>query len=437
MSNQLKPVAIYHAFDEYYNDITEERLDDIVNTGYSHIQIAPSQKSNPGTEWWARYQPVDYSKIEGRGTKEELKELINNAHGKGLKVIADVVFNHMANLDGGEQFEDLTKFPGLTPEDFHTLLNTENERSGTIDYEDGNNYTELNHWLGGVPDLNHTEKVIKIQTGHLKILMDLGIDGFRFDAAKHMPFWVVQRYIDFINVYSANKNNSPFPTCWNYLEVITDKDTPHYYYNWIAAITDFNLYHTMKSAFSYGGSLKSLKFPLCNRDARSVTFGRNHDNIKELNKYAIGPYSDKTDSYLASAYVLAKSYGTPLIMNWDHNDCDFIRAGVSFRKAINERMLNGKNVAENVLDVLDNTNIFFLERGNEGFCIINKSKEIFDIPVLDMTLTNIEGSYKEVRNNFEVKIQRSSGKKYVTKWGDTSRGGMKIYEREALFFLKQ
>jgi alpha-amylase len=438
MSNQLKPKAIYHAFDEYYDKITEQRLSDIANTGYSHIQIAPAQKSNPSKQWWARYQPFNYSKIEGRGPYEELSSLINRSHDKGLKVIADVVFNHMANLDGGNQFEDLSKFPGLSPEDFNTLINSESERSGTIDYNDGDNYSELWYWLGdSLPDLKHTNRVLKIQTGHLKILMDIGIDGFRFDAAKHMPFWVIQHYIDYINAYSAQRDSSLFPTCWNYLEVITDNDTPHDYYNWIASITDFNLYHSMKSAFSYGGSLKSLKFPLCNRDARSATFGRNHDNIKELNDFAIAPYSDKTDSFLATAYVLAKSYGTPLIMNWDDHDCSFIRAGVSFRQEITKRMHANKNVKENILDVIDSDNILFMERGNEGFCIINKAAETFDIPVLDLTLTNLEGSFFEVRNNFEVKIQKSSNKKYITQWGGSSRGGIKIHGREALYFIKK
>ena len=434
MHNQLQPLAIYHAFDEHYNDITEQRLTKIANTGYSHIQIAPCQKSNPSPEWWSRYQPVNYSIVEGRGTKEDLEALITRTHNKNLKVIADVVFNHMANLDGGEEKEDLTKFPGLTPEDFHTLMNTEHERSGTIDYDDGNNYTELFHWLGGLPDLKHTERVTKIHIRHLKMLLDMGIDGFRFDAAKHMPFWVVQRYIDFINMYSAQRDGSPFPTCWNYLEVITDGDTKHYYYNWMAAISDFNLYHSMKSVFSYGGSMKWLKFPTSNRDARSVTFGQNHDTIADLNIHAIAPYADKTDAHLATAYVLAKSYGTPLVMKRDDDDCSFIRAGVSFRKLITERMHEGKSVKENVLDVIDHDQILFMERGQEGFCVINKSVETFDIPVLDLTLTNLEGSYRELRNSFEVNIHRAGEKKYVSQWGDATRGGLKIYGREALFF---
>ncbi|NEQ55731.1 MAG: alpha-amylase, partial [Leptolyngbya sp. SIO3F4] len=335
-----------------------------------------------------------------------------------------------------EATEDLTAFPGLTPEDFHTALNSDNERSGTINYEDGNNYIELNHWLGGLPDLKHTEKVIQIQTRHLKMLMDLGVDGFRFDAAKHMPYWVIERYINYINAYSAQRGGDLSSTCWNYLEVITDGDTKHYYYNWIAAITDFNMYHSMRSAFTYGGSLKTLKLPNSNQDARSITFGRNHDTIGEINQHAIAPYSDKIDSFLATAYVLAKSYGTPLVMSWDNNDCPFIKAGVQFRKEMTERMRIGKTVVENVLDVINNDNILFMERGNEGFCVINKSTETFDIAVLDLTLTNLEGTYREVRNSFDVKIQRSHDKKFVSQWGNANRGGLKIFGREALFFTK-
>ncbi|WP_257236355.1 hypothetical protein [Nostoc sp. 'Peltigera malacea cyanobiont' DB3992] len=70
-----KPSAIFHAFDRQYTDI-EKFVCEIGKQGYSHIQISPAQKSNPAPEWWARYQPVDYSIIEGRGSLFNLKNLL-------------------------------------------------------------------------------------------------------------------------------------------------------------------------------------------------------------------------------------------------------------------------------------------------------------------------------------------------------------------------
>jgi alpha-amylase len=46
-------------------------------------------------------------------------------------------------------------------------------------------------WLGTLPDFIHNDRVRKIQKAHLKKLLDLGSDGFWFDAAKHMPEEVV------------------------------------------------------------------------------------------------------------------------------------------------------------------------------------------------------------------------------------------------------
>jgi len=69
------PVAIFHAFDQSYADV-ESFVCDLAAQGYSHVQLAPAQKSNPDEHWWGRYQPVDYSVIEGKGSEADLKRLI-------------------------------------------------------------------------------------------------------------------------------------------------------------------------------------------------------------------------------------------------------------------------------------------------------------------------------------------------------------------------
>ncbi|MDY0041563.1 MAG: alpha-amylase family glycosyl hydrolase [Desulforhabdus sp.] len=414
-----QPVVIFHAFDQHYHDI-EKFVCEVSEQGYSHIQIAPAQKSNPDPKWWARYQPVDYSVIEGRGSEQELRNLILKAHGCNVKVIADVVFNHMADM---EQYRDLS-FPQFTSQDFHS-------RCG-INYEDGERGSEINCWLGSLPDLDSSKpNVQNIHKAYIKKLLDLGIDGFRLDAAKHMQAEVVQTYIDYIN-YASHGN------AWSYLEVITDHDTQAGDYNYIAAVTDFVLYDSMKQAFSYGGDLRWLRVPRAIGDPRSVTFGRNHDTIEELNPgHAIKPYSDPSDSYLATAYVLARESGTPLVLNWDNADIPYIKHGVKFRRMMQQRKEEGKNVKENVLAAVDSPTVLLMERGSEGFFVVNKGVDVYDVRVLDMTLTNIDGCYRELRSNFTVAVERrSNGKKYVTRWGTWARGGMEIHGRDALYFVR-
>jgi alpha-amylase len=411
-----QPIAIFHAFNQQYQDV-EKFVCTLSEQGYSHLQISPTQKSNPSKEWWARYQPFDYSVIEGLGTESDLSKLIQKAHGCNVKVIADVVFNHMADINA-----DITQFPGLSAQDFTT------PRCG-IDYSDRKRDTEINCWLGSLPDLKFTDNVKQLQKAHLKKLLTLGIDGFRFDAAKHMPQNVMQEYIDYVNQESKGK-------AWNYLEVISDGDTKAEDYNGIAAVTDFVLYNSMKGVFGFGGDVRSLPAQAVN-DSRSVTFGTNHDTIRSLNSQAINPYDDITDSYLATAYVLARKDGTPLIFNEDNLKAPYIPFGVKFRQILAQREKEGKNVNENILKVFNSPTVLLMERGAEGFFVENKGAGKFDIPTLDLTLSRLEGCYRELRNNFTVAIENRSGKKFVTRWGTPKRGGLEIQGRDALYFIRE
>ena len=422
-----QPTAIFHAFNQNYNEV-EKMVCKLADQGYSHVQISPAQKSNPGKEWWNRYQPVDYSVIEGLGSEGDLKKLTDKAHSCHVQVIVDVVFNHMANLNGKEGTEDTSKFPHLSPSDFNTQ-STANpvKKPCEINYNDGNRTTEVNCWLGGLPDLKYTDNVKTIQKAHLKKLLNLGINGFRFDAAKHIPNEVVKEYIDYINQESQGNT-------WNYLEVIEDNDTKAEDYNRIAAVEDFLLYNSMKNAFTFGGDLRSLPSSAVN-DPRTVTFGRNHDTILALNKFAINPYNDITDSYLATAYVLARKDGTPLIFNEDNLNSPYINYGAKFRQLMIQREKEGKNVKENILRVINNPTVLLMERGGEGFFVENKGTDKFDVPTLDLTLSNLDGCYRELRNNFTVAVENRNGKKYVTRWATSSRGGMEVYGRDALYFV--
>ena len=428
--NSIAPTAIFHAFNQPYSEVAG-MVCTLAEQGYSHVQISPAQKSNSGSEWWKRYQPVDHSVIEGLGSAADVAALVDRAAGCDVRIIADVVFNHMANLDHGEGAEDLSKYPNLSPSDFNIAPEDSpgaiGQKPCSINYSDGDRTTEVDCWLGGLPDLRFTDNVKAIHKAHLKRLLELGVGGFRFDAAKHMPPEILAEYIDYIDQESGG-------AAWSYLEVIQDNDTRPEVYGQIAPLTDFSVYRSLKAAFTYGGDLRSLPPPAI--DARSVTFGRNHDTITALNSHAIDPYDDPTDAYLATAYVLAQQRGTPLVFNEDNMAAAYVPAGVKFRQVMRQRQAAGRDTAETVLRVLDQPTAVLMARGAEGFFVVNKAAEGLDLPVLDVTLSPIEGCYRELRYGFTVTVESQDGKKRLIQWG-SGRRGLQMSDRDALYFVRE
>src|SRR6185436_7214843 len=157
-----QPLTIFHAFDQTFSAL-QDSVCELGKQGYSHVQIPPAQRSakphEPETkdEWFYRYQPIDFSTIEGRGTEAQLRSLIAKAHSCKVKVIADVVFNHMTS---DSNFSSLDKFPGLQSGDFHEKKH--------IEYHDGNVTTEIVGWLNDdLPDLKQEhESVRTVEKNH-------------------------------------------------------------------------------------------------------------------------------------------------------------------------------------------------------------------------------------------------------------------------------
>ena len=78
------------------------------------------------------------------------------------------------------------------------------------------------------------------------------------------------------------------------------------------------------------------------------------------------------------------------------------------------------NVKENVLGVIDSPVVMMMRRGSEGFFVLNKSADRFDIPVLDLTLTNLEGCYRELRRK---SLSRERTVRNLLPGGDDGTGG--------------
>lgn len=66
-------------------------MDDIQNLGIDVLYMTPIFQSNS----CHKYDTTDYYQIDPSfGTTEDLKELVQKAHERGMKVVLDAVYNH-------------------------------------------------------------------------------------------------------------------------------------------------------------------------------------------------------------------------------------------------------------------------------------------------------------------------------------------------------
>jgi alpha-amylase len=407
-----KTGVIYQAFDLRFRDINAQ-LPELQKLGYTYIQVSPPQKSNPSSEWWARYQPIDHTAIDSPlGTEKELKELINAAHSRKMKIIIDVVFNHMANYGN---YAKTLNYPRFSPQDFHP--------QGCIDY---NNRVSVTHgWINcNLPDLKTESPHVRQEAkNYLKKLLALGADGFRFDAAKHIE---PNFFREVLKVVPPDK--------FVYGEVIGQTIEESNEYTGIFSVTDFQLVSTMSNAFKIGGDLRSLIDPAASGKAlpgvRAVTFAQNHDIVKGQIGYKL---ASQQDTKLANAFVLARQEGFPIVYKDDAQDA-ITEAGVYFHQKMlgqPQYFRNGGEIAQGA----DNPNTLFIERGTKGLAIINKAGDYFDVKAAKMPGLQV-GCYKELRYSFAIAVGiGGDGQKYITKWGTEQRGGIQIGPRDALFFV--
>ena len=110
LPNNIGDSPILHAFCWKFKDI-EDNLNTIKENGFKSVQISPVQQpKGGGSSWWSYYQPLSFSIADNSmlGTKEDLISLCASAHEKGISIIADLVCNHLANINDDELEADGT-----------------------------------------------------------------------------------------------------------------------------------------------------------------------------------------------------------------------------------------------------------------------------------------------------------------------------------------
>ena len=307
---------IFHAWNWSMKTI-EANLDSIKNAGFTTIQTSPMQpqKDYYATDtqrgsWWKLYQPLGFSiatKNNALGTKSDLVSMVKKAHNKGLKVIVDVVANHLAG--------DYDRLAPAVKEYEPTIYGYDGTLSGGAMLHSETLYEAQDAWHTtnghiGLPDLNtHHQHVQQRALSLVKEYIDCDVDGFRFDAAKH---------IETDNQAEPNGASQFWPTVINGATSYAKskgKETPYYYgeilytvgsyrsYDWYTKymdVIDNTCGNDLRENFNKGIAACSNYYSATGMQSgeRCLVWAESHDT------YA----NEKSESTNTSIYNINKTY---------------------------------------------------------------------------------------------------------------------------------
>ena len=158
------------------------RLDYLKELGISGIWLMPIFKSADHDHGYA---VVNYREIEPQyGTLADFDRLLAEAHKRGIGVIVDYVINHSSSEH--PLFEDAYDHPNSAYTDWYIFKDSPQKGWNTFSgdpWREGNQRWYYAVFDAGMPDFNlRNPQVIDFHLNNLRFWLNLGVDGFRFDA---------------------------------------------------------------------------------------------------------------------------------------------------------------------------------------------------------------------------------------------------------------
>lgn len=192
---QIYPRSFYDSNNDGIGDLTgiEKKLGYIKSLGVDAIWICPFFMS-PNRDFG--YDVSDYRKIDPQfGTMDDFKRMMASANALGLSVIVDMVASHTSNEHSW--FEESRRrstdkndwYVWADPKPDGTPPNNWTSRFGGPGWEwDATRCQYFFHtFLVSQPDLNMHAPALQEQVlSEMKFWLDLGVAGFRLDAATHI-----------------------------------------------------------------------------------------------------------------------------------------------------------------------------------------------------------------------------------------------------------
>ncbi|MET9844236.1 alpha-amylase [Streptomyces ossamyceticus] len=287
-------------FEWTFASVAKECTTTLGPNGYGYVQVSPPAEHIQGSQWWTSYQPVSY-RIAGRlGDATAFKNMVDTCHTAGVKVVVDTVINHMAagsgTGTGGSSYSKYT-YPGL-----YSSFDFDNCTAQITNYQDRGNVQNCE--LVGLADLDTGEDYVRSAiAGYMNTLLGYGVDGFRIDAAKHIPaadlaaiksrltnpsvYWKQEA------IYGAGEAVQPTEYTGN-----GDVQEFRYAFDLKRVFTNENLAYLKNYGEGWGYMNSSV----------AGVFVDNHDT--ERNGSTLS-YKDNATYTLANVFMLAYPYGAP------------------------------------------------------------------------------------------------------------------------------
>ncbi|MDY6319317.1 MAG: alpha-amylase family glycosyl hydrolase [Prevotella sp.] len=281
--------TILHCFDWKYTDI-QASLQSIKDAGFTAVQTSPAQKNYTGdTEWSTLYRPRNPSEIGPNtlGTKDQLQALCTAAHAVGIKVIVDVVANH---ADGVNYVDNEWK----SSEYYHGNGNVSNWNDRT---------QVINNDVSGLRDINTNNSTVQSRMkAFIQNLKAIGVDGIRWDAAKHIglpsegdSFWenVLDKTMFNYGEILNNTGGNDATLIPEYLSYMSITDSPYGTNNVLGSAKN-------GQATPYGGGNYSFTY----KTNKLVYWGESHDTYCNNDGASVGVSQEVVDR----AYAVAASH---------------------------------------------------------------------------------------------------------------------------------
>ncbi len=381
---------ILHAFNWKLKEVTQY-AQEIAAAGYTAVQVSPIQATKDTTndgaysnDWWCFYQPLDLKIGNELGNADDLKEMCDTLHSYGIKVICDVVANHVQNSTSKTEAAKVSStLRGFLRRGTGTTVTPyiDNTRAGQVT-------TDLNSQL---PDLDTSNKDYQNYViSYLDSLTDCGVDGFRFDAAKHIEtpkdgavasdFWPT--------VTSAVKKKNPDAFVYGEVLAVGSGYDMTGYTDYIE-VTDYAYGSKVRSALKSKNSATLSKYGYNNAALEdNVLWLESHDtfitaktNSESSNALTIpqqivgwavvGARKDAPALYLVRTKCTTLEQTDTLSIKYD----EFIGAPGAAETWKNDAVVAVNQFKNEFVGqsetVYENGNLFFVQRGTTGMVVAN------------------------------------------------------------------